>query len=72
MSNEYDTTGWCDKEDHKNCDGILKAATGSHWWCACPCHPKPVVSKWVSPEAADAALYTWSKARADIEARLGR
>jgi hypothetical protein len=36
-------TGWC-RGTHRQCDGMLRSASGYHWWCACPCHediPEP-------------------------------
>lgn len=63
-----DTSGWCHRVPmlHKDCDGVLHAATGYHWWCACSCHPDDMV-KEPAPDTADyRAWEVWRAARPDV------
>lgn len=62
-----DVTGFCENEKHDRCDGTLHSATGHHWWCACTCHPEPVIA-FASARRADfkAALAVWRQARSAV------
>jgi hypothetical protein len=56
-----DISGWCRNDRHDECDGILRASTGWHWFCACPHHepqPEPLIG---SPDHK--AWKVWAKAR---------
>ena len=60
-----DVTGWCETDRHDSCDGTLRTGTGSHWWCACTCHPA-VPSPIGDGPGIPAALDTLRAARASL------
>jgi hypothetical protein len=71
MSTSPDISGWCATGRHDHCDGVLRTATGYHWWCACTHHdpiPKPDPAKIKRAGTGDVAEHrkawaVWRKAR---------
>jgi len=59
-----DITGHCRVDGHDRCDGVLHAATGYHWWCACSCHPDDMVKEPAPRTVNHRAWTVWREARA--------
>lgn len=59
-----DVTGWCQRDRHGLCSGVLQMGTHPHWFCACDCHPEPDIGATAAAQRElDEAHATWKAAR---------